>query len=142
MLDKFGLLEADYIETGKVKYVVYPFNLGRPEMALATEAAWCAQDLGDFFGYQHILFENQGQIAYNQSTLTDLAVQIGLDRNAFSSCLSGRTHQADVENARRAAANRGVNATPTFFINNQRIEGNQPYEVFQRIIEQELAAAQ
>ncbi len=142
MLDTLELLEADYIDTGKVRYIVYPYNLGRPEMALATEAAWCAQDQGRFFDYQHALYENQGQIAYNQSTLTNLAASIGLDREAFANCLSSRTHQADVENARRAAVNRGVNSTPTFFINNQRLEGNQPYQIFQRVIEQELAAAQ
>ena len=51
---------------------------------------------------------------------------------------------ADFEalNARQAAVRRGVNSTPTFFINNQRLEGNQPYSVFERSIEQELAIAQ
>jgi protein-disulfide isomerase len=111
-------------------------------MALATEAAWCAQDQGDYFGYQHILYESQPEISFNQSTLTDLAARIGLDRETFSECLSSRTHQADVENARRAAVDRGIQSTPTFFINNQRVEGNQPYEIFKRIIEQELVAAQ
>jgi protein-disulfide isomerase len=112
-------------------------------MALATEAAWCAQDQGRFFDYQHALYEALGQIPYNQSTLNALAAQIGLDEAAFAECLSSRTHQADVEAARRAAVNtRGINATPTFFINDQRVEGNQPYDVFVTIIEQELAAAQ
>ena len=142
MLEKFALLEAEYIDTGKEKYVAYPFNLGRPEMALATEAAWCAQDQGNFFGYQHALFENQGQIAYDQVSLTDLAASVGLDTNTFVQCLSSRTHQADVENAREAAFNRGVNSTPTFFINNQRVTGNQPYETFQKLIDQELVIAQ
>lgn len=111
-------------------------------MALATEAAWCAQDQGQFFEYEHALYENQGLIAYNQSTLTDLAGSIGLDTAAFSQCLSSRSHQADVENARRAAVNRGVNSTPTFIINDRKVEGNQPYQVFQGIIDQELAIAQ
>ena len=142
MLETFSLLEADYIDTGKVRFIVHPFNLGRPEMALATEAAWCAQDQGQFFEYEHALYENQGLIAYDQSSLIDLAAQTGLDRAAFSQCLSSRRHQADVENARQAAASLGVNSTPTFFINNRRVEGNQPYEVFKSIIDQELAAAQ
>ncbi len=142
MLETFSLLEADYIDTGKVRFIVHSFNLGRPEMALAAEAAWCAQDQGQFFEYEHALFENQGLIAYNQSSLINLTAQTGLERDAFSQCLSSRKHQADVENARRAAVNVGVNSTPTFFINNRRVEGNQPYEVFQSIIDQELAAAQ
>ena len=111
-------------------------------MALATEAAWCAQDQGKFFEYQHALFENQNLIAYSQSGLTDLASETGLDTSAFSECLSSRIHQGDVENARRAAVNRGIDSTPTFFVNNQRIRGNQPYEVFVATIEQELAKAE
>jgi len=144
VLEKFALLEAEYIDTGKLKYVAYPYNLGRPEMALATEAAWCAQDQGDFFGYQHALYENQGKIAYDQASLTNLATEIGLDLDVadFSQCLSSRQHRADVENARQEAANRGVTSTPIFFVNNQRVTGNQPYEVFQRTIEQELVLAQ
>lgn len=131
------------MDTGRVKWVVYPFNLGRPEMALATEAAWCAQDQGKFFEYQHALFENQGQMAYTVAGLTELAAAQGLNDASFNECLSSRRHQADVENARLAAANRGINATPTFIVNdNQRIEGNQPYEAFQAIIDQELAKVQ
>jgi len=112
--------------------------LGSPEIALATEAAWCAADQGKYFEYQLILYENYGA-AYNQANLTDLAGQVGLDRDAFAQCLSNGTHRADVENARRAAVNRGVSSTPTFFINGRKVEGNRPFEFFQQAIEQELA---
>jgi protein-disulfide isomerase len=136
------LLEAEYVKTGKVKYVVHPFNLGRPETALATEAAWCAHDQGKFFEYEHALYENQGQIAYNQKTLADLAATVGVERESFAQCLSSRKHQADVENARRAAVNRGIMSTPTFFINKQRVEGNQSIDAFKRAIDQELVLSQ
>ena len=142
MLSKFDLLVADYVDPGKVKYVVYPFNLGRAEMALATEAAWCAQDQGKFFEYQHALFENQGQLAYDQQSLVDLAARTDLDEAALAQCLVSGTHRADVENARQIAVNRGVTSTPTFFINNQRLQGDQPYNIFQRTIDQELVLAQ
>ena len=141
MLEKFPLLDAEYIETGKVKFINHSFNLGRPDSALAAEAAWCAADQGKFFEYEHVLFENQGT-AWNQSNLADLAARTGLNRDTLSQCLSKGTHSADVENARRAAANKGVNSTPTFFVNNQRIEGNVPYEEFKRVIDQELAKVQ
>ncbi|GIK41077.1 MAG: hypothetical protein BroJett011_49100 [Chloroflexota bacterium] len=140
MLEKFPLLDAEYMQTGKVKFIVHSFNLGRPEMALAAEAAWCAADQGKFFEYERALFENQGT-AWNQGNLADLAGRTGLDQNAMSQCLSSGTHRADVANARQAAINKGVSATPTFFVNNQRIEGNVPYEEFKRVIDQELARA-
>jgi protein-disulfide isomerase len=141
VLEKLDLLEADYIDTGQVRYIVHPYHLGRPEMALATEAAWCAQDQGQFFEYQHVLFENQGQIDYTQSSLANLAATVGLDQNSFAECLSSGQHQADVANARQAALRQEVNSTPTFFINNRRVVGNQPYPEFQQIIDQAIAAA-
>jgi protein-disulfide isomerase len=140
VLEKFSLLDAEYIKTGKVRFIVHPFFL-RPETALPAEAAWCAADQGKFFEYEHALYENQGT-AWNPGNLGDLAARTGLNRDSFSQCLSNGTHRADVEHARQAAINKGVNSTPTFFINNQRVEGNQPYEEFKRIIEQELVQAQ
>jgi len=142
VLEKLDLLVADYVDTGQVRYIVHPYHLGRPEMALATEAAWCAQDQGKFFEYQHALFENQGQIDYSQSSLVDLAVRVGIDQNSFAGCLSSGQHRTDVANARQAALRQEVNSTPTFFINNRRLVGNQPYPEFQQIIDQALAAAQ
>ena len=111
-------------------------------MGFAAEAAWCAQDQGKFFEYQEALYENQGRIAYNNSSLNSIAAELGLDQEQFGQCLGDRVHRNDVENARQAALNRGINSTPIFFVNNQRIEGNQPYSVFQQIIEGELASAQ
>jgi protein-disulfide isomerase len=37
------------------------------------------------------------------------------------------------------AANLGVRSTPTFFINGLAVVGAQPYEVFQQLIDMELA---
>jgi protein-disulfide isomerase len=134
------LLEAEYIKMGKLRFIVHPFFL-RQETKLPAEAAWCAADQGKFFEYEHGLYENQGT-AWGEGNLIELAANTGLNRDAFAQCLSGGTHRADLEDAQRAALNRGVNVTPTFFINNQRVEGNQPYEVFKQIIDQELTKAQ
>lgn len=141
MLDTEPLLDAEYIQTGKVKYVVHPFHLGRPDIALATEAAWCAADQNKYFEYQHSLYDNFG-VTYSRALLNDIAANIGLDQDAFAQCLSNGTHRADVENARQAAIRRGVNSTPTFFVNGRKLEGNQPFQVFQSTIEQELAVGQ
>lgn len=140
-MDTFPRLKADYIDTGQVKYVAYPFALW-PQTVIATEAALCAADQGKFFEYKHALYEKQGQIAFAEGPLTDLAATLDLNRNSFAQCLSSGAHRAEVETARANAANRGIQSTPIFFVNNQRVEGNQPYEVFKGIIEQELVKAQ
>jgi len=121
--------------------VVQPYYLGNPDIGLATEAALCAHDQGQFFEYEHVLYERQGAMSYDPNTLTQIAAELGLDTATFSQCLSNRTHRAELEQSRRAASRQGVNSTPTFFINKRRLEGNRPYEDFQRVIEAELAAA-
>lgn len=115
-------------------------------MALAAEAAWCAQDQGKFFEYEHALYEKQGA-AWNQASLADLAAEAGLDRDKMAQCLADATHQTEVETARLAAVKYGVNSTPTFFVISQqggqrRIEGNQPIEIFRQILDQELGVSQ
>ncbi len=141
VLEKADQIIENYVDTGKVKYVIHPFHLGNENIAFATEAAWCADEQDKFFEYQKALFENQG-MTINQATLADLAEQTGLDRAPFTECVSNRTYQDELENARRAAINRGINSTPTFYINGEKVSGNQPYETFQHTIERKLAAAQ
>ena len=121
--------------------MVHPFYLGNPAIGLAVEAAWCAQDQGKYFEYSHVLYENQG-VELTPEFLAATAGEVGLDTQAFAQCLTNGTHRTDVQEATAAAASRGVNSTPTFFINNRRVRGNEPYEVFQKLIDQELARAQ
>jgi protein-disulfide isomerase len=45
--------------------------------------------------------------------------------------------QADMDAVRTAGAQIG---TPSFFINGRLVQGAQPYESFQRVIDEELAA--
>lgn len=142
VLEKFEQIKSEYIDSGQLKYVVHPFHLGSPQIALASEAAWCAHDQGGFFDYQHAVFERQGQIEYTRANLAELGTEIGLDGAAMAQCLSDGTHRQDVENARQAATRRGISSTPTFFVNNQRIEGNLPFAQFETVINQEVALAQ
>ena len=138
VLESAELLVEEFVNTDQIRYVAHPFALN-PETALATEAAWCAADQGKYFEYQRTLYENFG-MPFNEGSLIAVGEGLELDQSTFSQCVSGRDHQFDVENARRAAVSQGINSTPTFFINNRRVEGNQPYAQFQSIINQELAA--
>jgi len=139
-LETFPLLEVEYIDTGKVKFVVHPYYLGNPQMGQAAQAAWCAADQGKFFEYHHALFEDT-QATSSPETLIQLAAELGLNRNTFAQCLSSGQHYSDVEKARLAAERRGVNSTPTFYINNRRVVGNDLPQI-QRIINQQSGAAQ
>lgn len=70
--------------------------------------------------------------------LMSYARQVEIDTDEFRVCL-GEENGADVVNAHLAVGNEfGVSGTPTFFINNKRLVGAQPTEIFMEIIEAEL----
>ena len=58
--------------------------------------------------------------------------------NAFSSCLETDKYKNLVLRNRQDGLNAGVNATPTLFINDEKVVGLAPYENFVKIIDTQL----
>lgn len=136
------LIDRDYIVTGKVslEYRHFPF-LG-DESVRAAEAAECANDQGKFWEYHDMLFSNQSgenRGAFRDDKLKGFATEVGLDRAAFDACLDGHKYRSEVLGQRSEGTQLGVSSTPYFMINGTVILGNQPYEKFQEVIEEELA---
>lgn len=118
--------------------MVYPYYLGNPAIGVATEANLCALDQDKYFEYRQAIYENVASISTQTGLINVAELVDGLDSEAIAQCLADGTYRTMLESGRASAIRRGVNSTPTFFINDQRIEGNQPYEVLSQIIEQEL----
>ena len=136
------LIEA-YVKTGKV-YFEYR-SLGAflgPESAAAMEAAYCAGDQGKFWDYHNTLFANwKGGNAgtYSADKLRAYAKIVNLNKDVFNTCITNGTHTAQVEQDAADSKAAGVQATPSFVINGKLlIEGAQPFDIFQHIIDQEL----
>ena len=66
------------------------------------------------------------------------AVEIGLDQTLFNECLSTKEHEADVRTDIEDGQTYGVTGTPAFFINGRFLSGNQSYETFREVIDDEL----
>jgi len=69
----------------------------------------------------------------------EYASQLELDEAAFQECIGSGRYQDEVQSDFEFAANLGVRSTPTFFINGIAVVGAQPFEIFQQVIERELA---
>ena len=103
----------------------------------AAEAGQCANEQGKFWPYHDRLFANQQRL-----TVPDLkqhAVEVGLDPARFNACVDSHKYAAVVEADIKMGNDAGVNGTPAFFINGRMISGAQPFEVFKRIIDEELS---
>lgn len=140
-----SLIKEDYIAMGKAKMVYRHFAFLGPESSAAAEASECAKDQGKFWKFHDFLFnnelkdnrENNGNL--NRSLFASIVSDIGLDQNAFTSCLDSGKYIQKVKNDLLSGQRAGVKATPTTFINGQKVEGVLPYSDFKSIIEQALA---
>jgi len=133
----FPLIKQDYIDEGKVKLVVRHFPLSFHQNAkIASIAAECAAEQGEFFDYIDFLYNNQDKLS--EEDLKEYARKLNLNIDKFTACFSDEDTLEIVEKDIEEAQNLGVSGTPTFFINDEKIVGAYPYSVFQQIIDAEL----
>ncbi len=119
-------IEDKYVKTGKVKIVYNHFAFIGDESTRAAEASECANAQGKFWEYADTLFNNQAgenQGAFSDANLEKFAQQVSLDMDQYRTCMQARTYLSKVQTSTQNGTARGVNATPTIFINGQLARG-------------------
>jgi protein-disulfide isomerase len=146
------LIEKNYIETGKVKFVYrdFPIPSIHQNAIPAAIASECADEQGMFWEFHDKLFENQilWQDLDNQNvvrTFEQYADELALDTDTFNTCLESAKYLEEVQNDLNEGVSYGVAGTPGFFIGNEKIgygmvSGAQPYATFQQVFDQLLAS--
>lgn len=130
-------LLSDYIDTGKAKIEFRVETHSGQESAAAGEAAYCANDQGKFKAYHDELYIRQSTPnsgTFSGVNLKRIAGDIGLEPSAFSACLDGGIYRQAVIDSDNEAKQR-ISGTPTFFIEDQKITGAQPFSVFKTVID-------
>lgn len=124
---------------GKIRLVYrnLPLTQIHPQAMNAAEAALCAGEQNAYWQYHNKLFENFDLLG--DPLYDSIASELGLDADAFKSCMSGDKYLDEIKADMQFAFNLGVQSTPTFFINGLAIVGAQPLSVFQQVIDDELA---
>jgi protein-disulfide isomerase len=126
-----------YGSSGLVRFEYHHYAFLGGESVRAAEAAECANEQGMFWPFHDTLFLNQ--IAENagfwsERMVVEIAVQLGLDEATFSDCLDSRKYRDVVSASNEEAAERGVNSTPTVFINGEEVKGLASATEYVRII--------
>ena len=103
----------------------------------AAEAARCAGDQGRFWEYHDLLFANQQSLAPDD--LKRHAATMKLDPGQFGACFERGRHRAEVAADLEEGTRQGIQATPTVFINGRAVIGAQPFELYEKLIEEELS---
>lgn len=134
----------EYVKKGLARIVYKDFPFLGEESLNAAYAARCANEQGKFFEYQNYLFSQQvksnseNSKVFSFAHLSDFSGEVGMNKDLFESCLSSSKYKdavaKDLEDGKAA----GVTATPTIFINGQKLEGSMAFESYQKAIEEEL----
>lgn len=126
---------------GKVQfgYRDMPLTELHPHAEMAAEASRCAEEQGKFWEYHDLLFAAPDK--QDQDGLLEQASALKLDRDKFGACLSSGRYKPQVAQDLQLGTRVGVVATPGFFINGVFVNGAQPLETFEAVIDRQLLAA-
>jgi len=140
-------IEASYVESGQVSIAFKHFPVVGPDSKPAAMASQCANDQGMFWEFHDELYNNQGSensgwaSKYN---LKQIALNIGLDKQSFDSCLDSNKYKSLVENDLSLAKQIQFTGTPSFLVLNndgsqpQALTGAYPFATFQKIFDDSL----
>ena len=132
----FKELKEKYIETGKVRFVLREFPLNNVDKA-AYMLARCSGD-DKRYPVVDLLFSQQKAWMNDKplASLNTLMKQTGMSQTAFETCLKDKDLYDKLDKQSENASQKfGVNSTPTFFVNGQRLVGAQPLAEFEKIMQ-------
>lgn len=134
--ENWDTFEAKYLVTGKVRYVFRELLTSPQEYAMAAfmtgrcavEASGDPTNSRPYFAVLQSYYA--GQVTYHETgqlntIKTDVAKKTGLSEKAQADCVANGPKFTAFMNTMRAHTTADkVNSTPTFFVNGQRIDGN------------------
>lgn len=99
----------------------FPLKKIHAQASMAAISAEAAGRQGKFWQMHDLLFENQSRFP-ERSLFYDLAMELGLNFDQFVTDLEDAEIASKVEIDFRGGIYSGVNRTPTFFLNREKVE--------------------
>jgi protein-disulfide isomerase len=120
------LLLDEYPDTVRFVFRNFPIPQLHPYAQQAAEAAEAAAAQGRFWEMYRLLL--QPSAGLDLGSLREYAVQVGLDIDQFRHALGRHAYAARIERDVEEGIRNGVNATPKFYVDGERIDGKLPLE--------------
>lgn len=141
------LLEKNYINTGKVRYVFRDKPLGFHPLAMpAAVVANCAGKQGKYWEMNDFLFKNPANL--QETAMLVYVKELGLDYDKFKECRKDKRQEQEVRNDFQDSETYGVRGTPSFFIGKTTggkmmdglyLRGARPYAAYKTTIDKLLS---
>ena len=117
----------------------FPITQLHPHAEQAAEAAEAAGAQGKFWPMYDLLLQPASHLELG--SLLDDAADLGLDLGRFRDEVTGKAYAAKIERDIQQGIRDGVNATPKFYVNGERIDGKLPLEGLEDAIRAAVWAA-
>jgi len=141
-------IEADYVETGKVRFIFREVLRNDVDTALVAMARCAGED--KFFEATDAMFEHQPEVikSAQAGTLLDKFVEIGApygitDVDAFNACYADMSIRLDMIEVQESANAYELHGTPTLIINGEEKYVDDDFnsaDAFAAYLDAELAA--
>ncbi|MEQ1784272.1 MAG: thioredoxin domain-containing protein [Hyphomonadaceae bacterium] len=125
----YPILKADYVDTGKVKFVFREFAIHGPVDAAIFAVARCSGSK-DFFAVLDEAFLRQNTIVEASmkgspiDELNSLGAKFQLSAEQVKSCINDKTIIGRINDVRADAAGKGIDSTPTFMVDGVVLKSN------------------
>jgi protein-disulfide isomerase len=133
------LLLDRYPETVRFVFRNFPIPQVHPHAEQAAEAAEAAAAQGKFWAMYELLLQPYADL--DTDSLVGYAEAIGLDVARFRADLASHAYSTRINHDVQEGVQNGVNATPKFYVNGQRIDGKVPLEGVEDAVRAAVAAA-
>ncbi|HLG82294.1 MAG TPA: DsbA family protein [Bradyrhizobium sp.] len=134
----FPKIKAEFVDTGKVRYVFREFPLDIKAAAGSMLSRCIANgDANKYFAVTDLLFKSQSDWVMKNTTesLTRIGKQAGLSQQQVEDCLKDQALLDKIAADQKYASEvLKVDSTPTFFINGEKIKGEASIEEFEKKI--------
>ncbi|MCU4744347.1 DsbA family protein [Natronoglomus mannanivorans] len=119
-------LTSNYIDPEIVRYETHDFPVLDEwswKIPNAAYAVFEETDLSTHVEFTTGVFELQGD--YSTESVAELAADLGASPEAVTAAIEDEPYCRQIVDGREEASDRGVDATPTVYVNDRKLEGNE-----------------
>lgn len=118
------------VDEGKASFA-WVYTPGHGNGELGTQAMYCAYEVGKFWEVHDLLMSDPGYAMLNETVKNDVKkasvlaefLKGAMDPGKLTSCLESEKYKARLTDESSWVQQLGFGATPTFFVNDQVVEG-------------------
>jgi protein-disulfide isomerase len=124
----------------KVKIIVrhFPAESLHPGATQLSEIAYCSGKQGKFWQLYYYFYTNQDSLPeqLSQDAIDRLVGQFGLNNADLVRCMSDQATAVAINQDYTTGYNLGVEGTPTYFVNGERVEGAMSFQIWDNFLKQ------